>query len=1102
MDDFNFIKQKLAAFIRKFYKNELLKGAILFFSFWLLYLILNLLIEYFFWLSPLNRSILFWIFIAVSLGLLFKLILIPLSRLLKLSKGVGQVEASKIIGRHFPEVNDKLLNVLQLQNSPDQSELLLAGIAQKSKELKPIPFKLAVNFKTSLRALKYASFPVIIILAVLLTGNSSIFSESYTRVVHYKTAYEPPAPFSFVLKNDVFKVEEGSDLVLEVETKGNIVPETVEIHYNNETYYLKSIASNQFQFNFQGIKNDVNFYLSGNGVTSRNFQIEVIQVPKLVDFEMRLNYPKYLNKTAESVKGTGNLTVPEGTNVSWNLNTSATNQVTFTSRDTVEEFKQEGTIFSLDKKLFTDTRYQIRTSNLQVKDYESLEYEISVKKDQFPKINVQHKKDSLNGESIYFFGKVSDDYAISRLNLVYFIEIQEEAAEKISIAVTKQEFDEFLYAFPGNVPLKQGEDYSLYFEVFDNDGIRGPKRSKSEVFSFRKKSEKENKEEQLQQQGESIQNLSQGMEKMKLSERELEEISRLQKEKGQLNYNDRKKLDNFLERQKQQTEMIKNYSKKLKKSLEDKENQKGSDDFKEELKERLERNEEMLEENEALLKELQEYADKISREELSEKLEKLSKQNSSEQKNLEQILELTKRYYVQEKTQKLAKDLLELAEKQEQISKADSLNSKENQEKLSDEFKEFQKQMDALEKENAGLKKPYDLEREKTEETEIGGEQEKSEEKLGENQKGEAKKHQKKAAQKMMEMSNKMKSAQMMAQGEQLNANIESMRQILSNLMVFSFEQEELMLNFRKIRINNPAYPRNLKKQHVLKEHFHHIDDSLFALALNNPMITEKITSKLTDIEFDINKSLDRLAQNELPQGTASQQYVMTGTNELANMLSDVLGNMEQMVNLSLSPGGEGQGQGQGGQLPDIIQSQEQLNQQMKDGLGEGKGEGNGENPKSGNGKENGQEGEQGEKLKEEMSGELFEIFKQQQLLKQQLQNKLREAGMDMKNAGLLKEMEQVERDILNKGFNAETLKRMNNIVHRLLQLEDALLEQEEEERRTSKTNLENYQNNTKDQIIKAKEYFNTTEILNRQTLPLREIYKTKVKQYFEGVEN
>ncbi len=1096
MDDFNFIKEKLGRFIRKFYKNELLKGSILFFSFWLLYLILILMIEYFFWLSTLNRSILFWIFISVSLGLLFKFIFIPLSRLLKLSKGVDQTQASKIIGEHFPEVNDKLLNVLQLQNSPVKSELLLASIAQKSKELKPIPFTLAINFKTSLRYFKYALFPVIIILAVFLTGNLSIFSESYTRVLHYKTAYKPPAPFSFVLKNDVFKVEEGSGLMLEVVTLGKIVPERVVIIYNNETYFMKSVASNGFQYNFQGIKKDVDFYLQANGVRSGSYKIEVIQVPKLIDFEMRLTYPKYLDKKTQSVQGTGNITVPEGTSVSWNLSTSTTNQVTFTSRDTVEEFRQEGIMFSFDKKLFSTMGYEIKTSNLQFKDYESLEYVISVVKDQYPKILVKHKTDSLDGESLYFFGKISDDHAISGLNLVYFIDTQEETAEKISLSVNNQEFDEFLYAFPGNTPLNPGSDYSLYFEVFDNDEIRGPKGSKSEVFSFRKKSENEIEEQQLQLQGESIENLSQGLNKMQLSERELEEISRLQKEKGQLNYNDRKKLDNFLEHQKQQTEMMKNYSEKLKQSLEDKDNLKRSDDFKEELKQRLERNEEVLEENEALLEELQKYADKISREELSEKLEQLSRQNSSEQKNLEQLLELTKRYYVQEKIQKLANDLSELAAKQDEMSEKDSLNSKENQGELSEEFKGFQEQMDELEKENEGLKKPYVLEREKTDEMEIEGEQRKSEDKLGENQKPQAKKHQKNASQKMMEMSEKMKSAQMISQGEQLDANIESMRQILANLMVFSFEQEDLMLNFRKIRINNPAYPKNLKKQQVLREHFNHIDDSLFALALNNPMISERITSKLTDIEFDIDKSMERLAQNELPQGTASQQYVMTGSNELANMLSEILGNMQQLASLNLSPGGKDQSPGQGGQLPDIIQSQEQLNQQMKDGLGEGKGE----VPKNGQG--NGGAGQQGEKLKEELSGELYEIFKQQQLLKQQLQDKLRESGMDLKNADLLKEVEQVEGEILNKGFNSETLKRMNNLVHRLLQLEDAMIEQEDENRRISRTNQENYQNKAMEEISKAKEYFNTTEILNRHSLPLREIYKTKVRQYFEGVEN
>ncbi|CAM4084798.1 hypothetical protein [Gillisia limnaea] len=1099
MEDFNFIQQKLSAFIRRFYINELLKGSILFFSIWLFYLILILLIEYFFWLAPAGRSLLFWIFIVVSAGLLFKFILVPLAKLFKLLKGITLVEASRMVGKHFPEVNDKLLNVLQLQNSTEKSDLLLASIAQKSRELKPVPFIFAVNFKSSLRYLKYAAFPVIIILAFLLTGNSSVFSDSYSRVVHYKTIYEPPAPFSFILNNDEFLVEEGKDLKLEVKTSGKLVPETITIHYNGEMYYLKSFGVNEFEYDFRGIKEDVEFYLSSNNVRSRNYKIEVLAVPKLLDFQMHLEYPKYIQKKSETVKGTGNVNIPEGTKVSWELNTKSTDEVAFVLKDSTIQFGRKDASFSLTKPVYSNFEYKIKTSNSRVKDHEMLEYSISVIKDQFPQITVEHKIDSIDGESLYFFGKVSDDHAVSALNMVYYTDNEEDKAEKIEISIENQVFNEFLSSFPGNLSLEKGKEYNVYFEVFDNDGIRGAKRSKSEIFNFREKSDNEIVEERLQQQEESIENLTQSLDKMQLSEQELKELSQLQKQKEQLNYNDRKKLDSFLERQKQQTEMMKNYSEKLKRSLEDKVGTKESSEFKEELKERLERNEKRLQESEALLEELQKYSDKISREELTEKLEKLSKQNSTEQKNLEQLLELTKRYYVQEKTQKLANDLSESAQKQEALKDQDSLNSVENQEEISKEFEEFQKQMEVLEKENENLKKPMDLGREEEKEEEIKEEQQQAEKNLENNKAEDAGKNQQKAAEKMKEMSKKMKASQMMAQGEQLNANIESMRQILSNLIVFSFEQEDLLLNFRDIRINNPGYAKELRKQQVLKEHFRHIDDSIFSLALNNPMITEKITSKLTDIEFNIDKSLERLAEHQLPQGTASQQYVMTGTNELALMLSDVLSNMQEMANPQPGSGGDGKGM----QLPDIIQSQEQLKEKMQQGMSQGKGEepkeGEGKDAKDGN--QNGEE-KGADKLGEEMSGELYEIFKEQQMLRQQLEDALKERGLDKKNSGLLREMENLERDVLEKGFNTETLERMNRIVHRLLQLESAVMEQEEEERRTSRTNENIYENRAKDQIIRAKEYFNSTEILNRQTLPLRPVYKEKVKRYFEGVEN
>ena len=74
----------------------------------------------------------------------------------------------------------------------------------------------------------------------------------------------------------------------------------------------------------------------------------------------------------------------------------------------------------------------------------------------------------------------------------------------------------------------------------------------------------------------------------------------------------------------------------------------------------------------------------------------------------------------------------------------------------------------------------------------------------------------------------------------------------------------------------------------------------------------------------------------------------------------------------------------------------------------------------------------------------------------------------------------------------------MMNLQHQLLKLEKATLEQGQESKRKSETNTKEFSNTTNNQIPKAKEYFNTTEILNKQALPLQQIYKEKVQEYFK----
>ncbi|OEK06058.1 hypothetical protein A8C32_18670 [Flavivirga aquatica] len=1154
--NFRKIQNKLEAFIKRYYTNELLKGVILFFAIGLLYFMFTLFVEHILWLNTTARTILFWLFILVEIILLSKLIIFPLAKLFKLQKGIDYVAASKIIGSHFPEVSDKLLNVLQLNQNKSESELLLASIEQKSLELNPIPFKLAINFKENIKYLKYAIIPVVIIFLIFFTGNFNWFRDSYKRVVNYKTAYEPPAPFQFFVVNDNLNAIENKDFKLIVKTAGDVTPESAEISYNNETYFLQQRGVGEFEYIFTQPKKAITFQLLANNVTSKPYKIKVVEVPSLLSFEMVLDYPNYTRKKDEVLKSTGNALVPEGTNIKWRLKTKATENVFLYAKDTLSFASNKKGAFEVSKQVFNNYDYTLSTSNKDLKNYENLTFNIGVVKDEYPEISLKVEKDSLDLQSLYFYGQVSDDYGISKLQLVYYPSNDENKKQYEIIETTNSNVAEFISAFPNNLNIETGVSYNLYFQVYDNDVFNKLKNVKSSVFSYRKRTREEETNKQLEEQNRTIKDLNKSLEKFDEQEKKLKELSKTQREKSTLNFNDKKKLESFLKRQKQQDEMMKNFNKKLKENLEEFQKETPKEDaFKEDLKKRLLENEEKLKKDEKLLKEIEKLQEKINKEELTKKLDELAKQSKNKKRSLEQLLELTKRFYVEKKLEKLKDDLNKLSDEQEKLSnKSKEENTKEKQEKLNNEFEDLVKKLEDLKKDSDALKKPIDIPQDKLEEKEIKKEQEnasdelekkeaeeKGEEPYGEKQEEQdkpkednneslkkAQKSQKKAAQKMKKMSKQMQSAMASGGGEQMEEDVEMLRQILDNLVLFSFDQETLMKQFKSIEVNHNKFATYLRKQNNLREHFEHIDDSLFALSLRQPKLSEQVNTEITEVYYNIDKAMALLAENQLYQGVSNQQFAITAANNLADFLSNVLDNMQENMSMSSS---KGKGKGEM-QLPDIIMSQEELNKMMeqgmkkegngkpKDGEGkkegdkkgdkEGKGEKEGDKgkegkkgskgEKQGEGKEGGKSGGEGEGTNEDLNGELYKIYQQQEQLRNALEKRLAKEGKGKAGNGnaLVKQMEQIEMDLLNKGFTNQTLQKMMQLKHQLLKLENATFQQGEDNKRESETNKNTFDNNSNSQIPTAKQYFKTTEILNRQALPLQQVYKKKVQEYFK----
>ena len=265
----------------------------------------------------------------------------------------------------------------------------------------------------------------------------------------------------------------------------------------------------------------------------------------------------------------------------------------------------------------------------------------------------------------------------------------------------------------------------------------------------------------------------------------------------------------------------------------------------------------------------------------------------------------------------------------------------------------------------------------------------------------------------------------------------------------------------------------------------------------------------MTDAHYNLDKSLENLAENRIRQGRSNQQYTMTAANDLADMLSDMLNSLQ---NPKMGEG-KGKGKGQSFSLPDIIKKQKGLGEKMKEGMKKGKkpGEKEGEGEKGNKGEKNGEgksgkeggKGDDGQNKGEQMTGEQYQIYQEQNALKEALKEMMGKEGKNgAKGQKAIKQMEELEKLLLDKGFDNQVLQKMVQLEHELLKLEKAEKEQGKENKRKSETNTKDFELRSIPKIKGEKLYFNNNEILNRKPLPLRSNYKKKVQHYFKEEVN
>lgn len=674
--------EKLDEFIRKYYKNQLIKGALYATALLVSAYLLVVLLEYLGEFSTTVRSILFYAFLSGSIFVLVKFILIPLSKLKRIGKTISYEEAASIIGTHFANVQDKLLNVLQLQSEKKLSgshELLLASIQQKVNELKPIPFTSAINISENKRYLKYVLPPLFLTIAIAIIW-PNIITKSTTRLVHHQTYFESEAPFQFVIENYELKAVQQQDFTLKLKLNGSEIPNEVFINIDGNEFKLEKESNIAFNYTFKNVQSNISFVLTAAGYNSKSYQLDVLPKPSLVQFNVHLKYPAYLNRKDENITNSGDLQVPQGTKIDWEFNTKNTDNLILGFSDTtLNAGKNSEDKFSFSKILLRSTGYYIKTQNqLVASQGDSVNYGINVIADQSPFIDVSEKTDSLNPKNIYFSGSIKDDYGFTKLVFKYThytsdsLGTPKQNSGENLLGVNKNQITQAYFYFldASRFELKPGDKIDYYFEVWDNDGVNGSKPAKTKVMQLKAPTLDEINEAAGKNNEEIKKDLDESIKKAKDLQKELNELTRKMNEKKQLGWEEKKKLEDILNKQKNLEKKIDEIKQENQLNNQQQNQYSQQDESIVEKQKQLEKLFEnvMTPEMKKMFNELQKLMEQLDKNQVQQKLEEMKLTNKDIEKELDRALETFKQFEVEQKLQQSIDKLDELIKKEEKLN--------------------------------------------------------------------------------------------------------------------------------------------------------------------------------------------------------------------------------------------------------------------------------------------------------------------------------------------------------------------------------------------------------------------------------------------------
>lgn len=943
---------------------------------------------------------------------------------------------------------------------------------------------------------------------LLFAGILLFLGDAMVRSSTFWTTYQRPIPFEFTVTPSDTIIEQGSAFRVAVRFEGT-VPDQVRLGLRSEQEHEPRIQGmtrqegHIFHSRETELFEDAEFFVDMDGYRTETRRVRVELLPRLQDLSVRVHAPEYTGEGSETFTYPFNrIQAIAGSR----LDISARRNKPLDDLALVAENSGDSLALSPDTLIITqitameDERFHfVMHDAFGLENSNPFRFRLAVIADQPPYVEILSPEPRINdfvSGSLPLLYEYEDDFGFTAVRLHYrlhkaFVNVPLEGTVDLAVPSRNRGLGEYDWDIRP-MELSAMDRLEYWIEVTDNNEIAGYQTARSSTHVIEIPSLASRFFDQDEQEEQIKSGFSEVEEAYERMHRDLERLREDIRTRPDEEWEHSQLIDEISEQRRGIEEQIEELRKDFEQLTRDMEEQ---DLMSEETIERYEELQQLMSEIDdpeimRLLEEMQEIRSRMDQTELREQLDQIQFNEERYRERLERTLEMFKSLRLDADLDRMSRLLDDLAQQEEALSGQEQFGEEEirQQEQIREQMQELSDKVRQL-PENSPQRR---LEQMDQLSDDMSGQMEQMDQGLQENieqmEEGETdpdgvRRQQQDMSRQMGEMAQSLSNMRSQMQQQAISINMQALRYILRSLILLSGEQEDVAHRTADLSSNSPGFIDQARRQRNIAGQFGMVADSLYRVSTEIPQFSNMINDRKREVQRNMQRALEYLIERNRHQATSRERTALGGLNEIGTMVADLLDQLGDMQN-----GGGGGGmtmQQMMEQMQNMSQDQQQLNQQIQDFIND----------------------IQGERLTQDHMERLEQMARQQNEIREQMRELQRRGGRE--GDRLMSEMERMAEqmeDAINdlRGGSTDDLmvERQQNILSRMLEVEESVNKRDEdEEERLGETAEEYDPRDVPEMTMEELRQRIRSGVDRTDYSRFREDYQLLIERYFELME-